>query len=214
MTAKEKHEHFQRIAPARRDRILADLQSLGNCSNPATYLYDVRELEPIFSAIEAEVSTTRVRMEAKSPYDHIPFRLSAPDTASASRLVVYIASPLAGDVEGDLCFARNACRYAVAHGYTPLASHLLYPQLLDDDEQAERALGTQMGFQLLSFCRELWACGDTISTCMSAEIAAARALGLPIRYLSRQDILAPEMPLPLIRADACCGAASEVQEHG
>ena len=193
MTAKEKHTHFLRIASARKDRILADLQSLGNCSNPATYFYDVRELEPIFSAIEAEVSTTRARMEAKSPYHHIPFRLSEPGAAPASRPVVYIASPLAGDMEENLFFARSACRYAVSHGCTPLASHLLYPQFLEDDDQSERALGTQMGLQLLAFCRELWACGDTISAGMSADSQA---------------------PLLLISAGACRGTEEEVPTHG
>lgn len=76
MDSNEKHKRFLQTAQKRTTRILEDLQSLGNCSNPATYLYDVRELEPIFSAIEEELKATRARMEAQSPYHHTPFRLS------------------------------------------------------------------------------------------------------------------------------------------
>lgn len=76
MDSNEKHKRFLQIAQKRTTRIIEDLQSLGNCSNPATYLYDVRELEPIFSAIEEELKATRARMEAQSPYRHVPFKLS------------------------------------------------------------------------------------------------------------------------------------------
>ena len=44
--------------------------------------------------------------------------------------LVYIASPLSGDVAHNLDFARQACRYAIAQGVTPFAPHLLYPQML------------------------------------------------------------------------------------
>lgn len=76
MTPKDKHNYFLKIAGRRRDRILEDLDLLGNCSNSATYLYDPKELEPIFSAIEDKLREVRVRMEARTPYQHIPFRLS------------------------------------------------------------------------------------------------------------------------------------------
>ena len=46
--------------------------------------------------------------------------------------LVYIASPYSGDVERNVAFAKAACRYAMNQGVTPIASHLLYPQMLDD----------------------------------------------------------------------------------
>lgn len=77
--------------------------------------------------------------------------------------LVYIASPLSGDVEKNLDFARKACRYAISQNVTPFAPRLLYPQMLDDSDPAERQLGIDMGNQMLELCRELWLCGDRIS---------------------------------------------------
>ena len=64
--------------------------------------------------------------------------------------LVYIASPYAGDVEANVAFAKAACRYAIEQGATPVAVHLLYPQLLDDSVPAEREMGLQMGLRGLS----------------------------------------------------------------
>ena len=57
--------------------------------------------------------------------------------------LVYIASPYSGDVERNVAFAKAACRYAMNQGVTPIASHLLYPQMLDDGAPEERKLGTE-----------------------------------------------------------------------
>ena len=57
--------------------------------------------------------------------------------------LVYIASPYSGDVERNVAFAKAACRYAMNQGVTPIASHLLYPQMLDDGVPEERKLGTR-----------------------------------------------------------------------
>lgn len=104
------------------------------------------------------------------------------------RKMVYIASPLAGDLEANVRFARDACRYAVEQGATPVASHLLYPQFLRDNDPAERALGTRMGLQLIYVCEELWVSGDRISEGMAAEIEEAKRLGIPQRFVSQEEI--------------------------
>jgi len=106
--------------------------------------------------------------------------------------LIYIASPLSGDVEQNLDFARQACRYAVAQGVTPFAPHLLYPQMLDDNDPAERQLGIDMGNQMLELCDELWLCGDRISTGMEGERKLAEELGIPVRGISTDEILSVE----------------------
>ncbi|MFR4783806.1 MAG: DUF4406 domain-containing protein [Pilosibacter sp.] len=90
-----------------------------------------------------------------------------------SRLV-YIASPYAGDIQSNVEFAKAACRFAVSQGATPLAVHLLYPQILDDRIPDERTAGIQMGLRVLRACDELWVCGDFISHGMQAELDAAK----------------------------------------
>jgi len=85
--------------------------------------------------------------------------------------LVYIVSPYSGDVERNVAFAKAACRYAMNQGVTPIASHLLYPQMLDD-----------------GVCEEVWVCGSELSSGMEQEIRAARQLQIPLRRVSEQEI--------------------------
>ncbi len=96
---------------------------------------------------------------------------------------VYVASPLAGDYNKNVEFARSACRYVISCGYIPLASHLLYPQMLDDKNSFERQLGTGFGLRLIQLCSEVWAFGERISSGMAQEIAYATSLGIPVKYI-------------------------------
>ena len=80
--------------------------------------------------------------------------------------LVYIASPYAGDVEGNVAFAKAACRYAAAKGYTPVAVHLMYPRFLDDRVPEEREAGLKMGQRILAACEEIWLCGERMSAGM------------------------------------------------
>ena len=105
------------------------------------------------------------------------------------RKLVYIASPLSGDVEQNLDFARQACLNAMTQGATPFAPHLLYPQMLDDNDPAQRELGMKMGNQILALCDELWLCGDVISSGMRKENELAEELHIPVRKVSMEEIL-------------------------
>lgn len=102
----------------------------------------------------------------------------------SSNKLVYIASPYAGDVEANVAFAKAACRYAMERGATPLAVHLLYPQILDDHVPAERESGIRMGLRVLEACDELWLCGGQLSHGMRAELAAAEQFGIPVRRVT------------------------------
>jgi len=59
---------------------------------------------------------------------------------------VIIESPFAGDVERNLAYARRALRDSLRRGEAPIASHLLYPQVLDEDKTDDRVLGIAAGF--------------------------------------------------------------------
>lgn len=97
------------------------------------------------------------------------------------RPIVYVCSPYAGDVEGNILRARRCCRYVADRGCIPLAPHLFLPQFLD--ERTERDLALFMGLALLSKCAELWVFGETISPGMELEIRQARKKGKPIKYI-------------------------------
>lgn len=118
-----------------------------------------------------------------------------------SRLI-YIASPYAGDVETNTAFAKAGCQYAIRQGCTPIAVHLLYPQILDDTVPAERELGMQLGLRVLKACDELWLCGERISAGMQEERDAALCLGIPVRHISEKEI-AVELPPPVMGLCLC-----------
>ncbi|MBQ9662771.1 MAG: hypothetical protein IJV40_06430 [Oscillospiraceae bacterium] len=96
---------------------------------------------------------------------------------------VYIASPYKGDVDANVAAAIRYCRFAIRRGKMPLASHLLYPRILDDDNPKERELGLTFGLVLLGFCDEVWVFGDP-SPGMIGEIHEAENLGKPVRYFT------------------------------
>ena len=97
--------------------------------------------------------------------------------------LLYIISPYAGDIEKNKAFAVSCCRFAIRQGYTPIAVHLLYPQILNDQDPAERAVGLRLGLTILEHCALAWVCGPTISPGMAGEVALAERLGIPIQYV-------------------------------
>lgn len=110
--------------------------------------------------------------------------------------IVYIASPYAGDVEGNVEFAKAACRLAMEEGNIPVAAHLLYPQMLDDTVPEQRELGIQMGLKLLEACSELWLCGSRISSGMQEELKEAWRQGIPVRRIPWETVAGFMQPEP------------------
>ena len=101
-----------------------------------------------------------------------------------SRPMVYIVSRYAGDVSRNTEAAVRCCRYAVRSGKMPIASHLLYPQILSDDDPAQREMGMAFGLALLALCHEVWVFKDEtgLSPGMEAEEREAKRLGKPVRH--------------------------------
>ena len=97
-----------------------------------------------------------------------------------NRKKVYVASRYAGDVKTNTQAAIRYCRFVIKNGLMPIASHLLYPQILDDNKPADRELGLAFGLALLGLCDEVWVFGP-VSRGMAAEIEEARRLNKPLR---------------------------------
>lgn len=100
------------------------------------------------------------------------------------RPVVYICSPLSGDMEANQEKARGYCRFAVDSGCIPLAPHIYFPQFMKEADPKERDLALFMDIVLLTKCAELWVFGETVSKGMSIEIEKARHKNKPIRYFT------------------------------
>lgn len=101
--------------------------------------------------------------------------------AVRQRKMVYVASRYAGDIPANKAAAVRCCRQVIAEGHMPVASHLLYPQLLNDNDPEERELGLTFGLALLGLCDEVWVYGEP-SPGMEREIEEAKQLGKPIQH--------------------------------
>ena len=109
-------------------------------------------------------------------------------TELKERPKVYIVSRYAGDVENNVKAAIRYCRFAIDKQKMPIAAHLLYPQIVDDNDPTEREVGTMYGLALLALCDEVWCFGKTLSAGMEQEIKEAKRLGKPIKYFDEEAV--------------------------
>lgn len=102
--------------------------------------------------------------------------------ADKNRKKVYVASRYAGDVKNNTKAAAKYCRHVIRKGYMPIAAHLMYPVILDDNDPAQRELGMLFGLSLLGVCDEVWVFGP-VSTGMEQEIREANKLHIPVKFI-------------------------------
>jgi hypothetical protein len=98
---------------------------------------------------------------------------------------VIIESPFAGDVERNVAYARRCMRDSLSRGEAPLASHLLYPQVLRDENTEERRQGIGAGLSWATCAEATIVYVDHgISRGMELGIAHAKRAGRKIEYRS------------------------------
>jgi hypothetical protein len=103
------------------------------------------------------------------------------------RLVI-LESPLAGDVVVNQQYARLALLDSLRRGESPLASHLLYPQVLDDAAPDERHLGIEAGLAWGRYADATVVYTDKgVSDGMKQGINRALAEGRVIAYRSLES---------------------------
>lgn len=98
--------------------------------------------------------------------------------------LIYICSPLRGDIEKNIQKAQGYCREAVElwPDVIPIAPHVYCTQFLDDTIPQEREAGMELGIALLDMCDELWVYGiNNPSEGMKKEIAYAKEHGIPVK---------------------------------
>lgn len=102
------------------------------------------------------------------------------------RRKVYVVSKFAGDIPNNVKLARMYCRFVASKKRIPIASHLMYPQFLNDKDPKERELGLLFGLSLLKHCQEVWCFGTEIFVGMQQEIEEATKLRKTIRYFTTE----------------------------
>jgi hypothetical protein len=136
------------------------------------------------------MNLTNPKLNAEGYFDPTAFealsavRREEKAKARTYRPLIYICSPFAGDVPGNTERARQYCKFAVRRGAIPFASHLLYPQILNDADPEQRALGLFFGKVWLGKCDALWCFGTNFSEGMKRELDKARKKGIPIRFFN------------------------------
>lgn len=101
---------------------------------------------------------------------------------------VVIESPFSGDQKKNINYAQDCLRDSLARGESPIASHLIYPQVLDDAKDTEREQGINAGLEWGS-CAELVAVYTNlgISLGMAKAIAHYAGSGLRVEFRSLSD---------------------------
>lgn len=91
--------------------------------------------------------------------------------------------------------AQTACRLAIDAGYLPLAPHLYFTQMLNDDQLFERFIGMAYGSLWLDEADEMWVIGTDLSEGMKQELEYARKKNIPVKMkknLKQMVIKTPE----------------------
>lgn len=120
--------------------------------------------------------------------------MSAPETMKADfdeddpRDLVIIESPYhgrgtphEGEVDENIAYARRALMNSLMNREAPIASHLLYPPVLDDSVPSFRSLGIEAGLAWIMGADKMVAyCDRGVSEGMRNAMFRALAYGVPV----------------------------------
>lgn len=102
---------------------------------------------------------------------------------------VILESPYGGaDLGANVKYARRCLLDSLQRGEAPIASHLLYTQVLDDNNPVERQWGIEAGLTWRYVAEACVVYTDRgTSKGMEYGIAAAKQVGIPVEYRSLKD---------------------------
>ena len=96
-------------------------------------------------------------------------------------ITVILESPYAGKPQLHVRYARAAMRDSLLRGEAPMVSHLLYTQVLDDEDPTDRAMGMNAGLAWKADKTVVYTdCG--ISRGMEHGIRAAQVAGRLVEF--------------------------------
>jgi len=105
------------------------------------------------------------------------------DNQENVKKLIYVCSPLKGDIENNVKKAIQHCRFVFLQGHIPYAPHVIFTQFLDDTIESERDVAIEMGNIMLLKCDELWVFGDIISNGMKSEIELAKKNRIEVKFI-------------------------------
>lgn len=96
---------------------------------------------------------------------------------------VFIAHPIAGDIEGNVKKVLEICEKIHSEKIIPVAPYLVSLQYLDDTIIEDRELGILANTECFKrrYVDELWLYGDRISSGMKHEVILAFHFGIKVR---------------------------------
>lgn len=96
---------------------------------------------------------------------------------------VILESPYTGDVDRNVKYALRALYNSLLLGEAPIASHLLYTQVLDDNDPVDRSIGINAGMAWSDLCDYVVVYTDYgISNGIKNAIEIHESLGKRIEY--------------------------------
>ena len=104
--------------------------------------------------------------------------------------VVFIAHPFSGDLEGNIEKCRKLCRQIVLQfpDVVPIATILLFPQFINENNPSERFLGLDLSRQVEYRCDEVWfAPGWKQSKGCINELKEAACRQMTVRFMHHVD---------------------------
>lgn len=99
---------------------------------------------------------------------------------------VNIESPLSGDFARNIRYARLCCIDSLRRGEAPFASHLLFTQMLDDEQYSARRLGMQAGTawaMVADLCAVYVDFGESAGMLEGIKVALAHRIAVERRTL-------------------------------
>lgn len=117
-------------------------------------------------------------------------RLPQTEVKSPGATKIYIASPLRADTAQEqtqnMLYARKLQSQLERLGYKAIAPHAWLPMVLDDSVPKERRLALSIGQKILKRCDAVLVAGNRVSSGMMAEIATAKAQGIPVIFYTAE----------------------------
>ena len=123
---------------------------------------------------------------------------------------VVVESPYAGDIAFNTAYARACLRDCIDRGEAPIASHLLYPQVLDEHDPLGRELGISLGYQWIRVADKVVFYTDfgmSKGMKVASHYAAEHKIQKHFRQLSSEELLK-------LKAAANASDAAKETTHG